>query len=57
MNGDDGGTRDTGQDDGADEPLARGRLDDLLRPPAPFDVAPLLEAARAVDVLPGVPLS
>jgi len=41
----------------ADAPLARGLRDELLHPPCPLDVAPLLAAARDVDVLPGVPLS
>jgi hypothetical protein len=51
------GTRDGEHDDGADEPLFRGRLDELLRPPPPFDVTALLRAVREADVLPGVPLS
>jgi hypothetical protein len=43
--------------DDADAPLARGSLDEILRPPSPFDVTALLAVARDSHVLPGVPLS
>ncbi|HET7573059.1 MAG TPA: hypothetical protein VFJ77_10390 [Gaiellaceae bacterium] len=44
--------------DDADEPLARGALDEILRPRPPFDVTALLAVAHDdSEVLPGVPLS
>jgi hypothetical protein len=53
-----GAARDDDEGEGLDAPLARGALDEILRPRCPLEVTPLLLAsARDRDVLPGVPLS